>query len=188
LTASFNKCRLSLVGPWRSIVGRREALMSLNHLYTDAPPVFRELDPSPGIALSGHPHFWRRAMSRRQFVRAAGGTAATSLALGSSLFRGISPAWAGTSTLPRPIKGGIQPFGPGTEIFHLFLPGQGNEPSTIGDFKGVVGLSNVSGAGTGIHKPTGSEKRLVFDADCRFMQGNYIGRDGELHSGTFGFI
>jgi hypothetical protein len=162
--------------------------MSLNYLFTDGTVQPGERDPSAQRAIGGHPHFWQRGLSRRQFVRAAGGTAATSLALGSGVFRGLPQAWAGTSTLPKPIKGGIQPFGPNTEIFHVFLPGQGNEPSTIRDFKGLVGLANVSGAGTGTHKPTGSTKRLVFDADCRFMQGNYIGRDGELHSGTFGFI
>jgi hypothetical protein len=162
--------------------------MSLSYLFTDRPVLPGERDPSAPRALGGHPHFWQRALSRRQFVRAAGGTAATSLALGSGAFRGLPQAWAGTSTLPKPIKGGIQPFGPGTEVFHVFLPGQGNEPSTIRDFKGLVGLANVSGAGTGTHKPTGETKRLVFDADCRFMQGSYIGRDGEPHSGTFGFV
>ena len=163
--------------------------MSLNHLFTDRPILPGERDPSNRFSLEGHPHFWQRALSRRQFVRTVGGTAATSLALGSGLLgRGLSPAWAGTSALPKPIKGGIQPFGPGTEVFHVFLPGQGNEPSTIRDLKGLVGLANVSGAGTGTHKPTGETKRLVFDADCRFMQGSYVGRDGELHRGTFGFV
>ena|SRR5438132_2515640 len=162
--------------------------MGLNELFTDPPALSGEHDPAARPALEGHPHFWQHALSRRQFVRAAGGTAATSLALGAGVFRGLPQAWAGTSTLPKPIKGGIQPFGPGTEVFHVFLPGQGNEPSTIRDFKGLVGLANVSGAGTGTHKSTGETKRLVFDADCRFMQGNYIGRDGELHSGTFGFV
>ena len=161
--------------------------MGLNELFTDPPALSGEHDPARP-ALEGHPHFWQNALSRRQFVRVAGGTAATSLALGSSVFRGLPQAWAGTSTLPKPIKGGIQPFGPGTEVFHVFLPGQGNEPSTIRDLKGLVGLANVSGAGTGTHKPTGETKRLVFDADCRFMQGSYVGRDGELHRGTFGFV
>jgi len=128
-------------------------------------------------------------VSRRQFVRAAGGTAATGLALGATVLGpGLSRAWAGTSTLPKPIKGGIQPFGPGTEIYHVFLPGQGNEPSTIRDFKGLVGLANVSGTGTGTKKTTHESKELVFDADCRFMQGTYVGRDGAVHTGTFGFI
>jgi len=100
----------------------------------------------------------------------------------------LSRAWASNSTLPLPIKGGIQPFGPGSEVFHVFLPGQGNEPSTIRNFHGFVGLANVSGTGTGTKKKTGESKELVFDADCRFMQGTYVGRDRLVHTGTFGFI
>jgi len=134
-------------------------------------------------------HLGDQGLSRRQFVRAAGGVAATGLAIGSGVLGpGIADAFAGTSALPKPIKGGVQPFGPGTEVFHLFPPVQGNEPSTIRDLRGLVGLANVSGTGTGTKKSTGETKQLVFDADCRFMQGKYIGRDGELHNGTFGFI
>jgi len=41
---------------------------------------------------------------------------------------------------PRPIPGGIDVGG---TTFHVFLPGAGNEPSTITDFKGLVGLANI---------------------------------------------
>jgi hypothetical protein len=160
--------------------------MSLNHLPGGRPGV---ADPKDAVSPWGHPHFWQRALSRRQFVRVAGGTAATGLALGSTVLGpGLSRAWAGTSTLPLPIKGGIQPFGPNTEVFHLFLPGQGNEPSTIRDFNGLVGLANVAGTGTGTKKKSGESKELAFDVDCRFMQGKYVGRDRLVHTGTFGFV
>jgi hypothetical protein len=146
------------------------------------PPIRPEVSTLPG----GHPHFFQRGLSRREFVQAAGGTAAAALALGSGVLgSGLSPAWAGDSPLPKPIKGGFEFEG---KLFHLFPPGQGNEPSTIRDFRGLVGLAHVSGTGTGIKKRTQKTQHLVFDADCRFMQGKYIGRDGELHEGTFGFI
>jgi len=100
---------------------------------------------------------------------------------------GQALAW-GNGAAPRPIPGGLQPFGPGTEVFHLFLPGEGNEPITIFDFHGFVGLANVDGTGTGIDTKTGATAPLTFDNDVRFMKGAYIGVDGEKHQGTFGFI
>jgi hypothetical protein len=82
---------------------------------------------------------------------------------------------------PRPIPGGVQPFGPGTEVFHLFLPGTG-DPSTITDFDGVVGIADITGVGTG------ANAGHAFDADVRFMRGRYLGLDGRRQHGTFGFI
>ena len=31
-------------------------------------------------------------------------------------------------------------------------------------------------------------KKLLFDTDMRFMQGIYVGQDGAVHRGTFGFV
>jgi hypothetical protein len=39
---------------------------------------------------------------------------------------------------PRPIPGGTEFLGPGTELFHVFAPGAG-EPNTITDFNGFAG-------------------------------------------------
>jgi hypothetical protein len=97
---------------------------------------------------AGHPHFWERALQRRQFLMTTAGT--LGLMLGSDLWR-PRLARAG-STLPNPIPGGIQPFGPGTEVFHIILPGpvaEGNEPSTITDFHGFIGIAHTTGYGTG---------------------------------------
>lgn len=133
----------------------------------------------------GHSHFWERAASRRTFIKTAAG-AAGGVALGAAL-HGRGRAEAKTpSADPRPIPNGIQPFGDGTEVFHLFLPVPGAEPSSIFDFNGLVGVCQVQGEGAG-RDATGSE-RLLFDADLRFMKGTYVGMDGRHHRGTFGFV
>src|SRR5205823_4527488 len=85
----------------------------------------------------------------------------------------------------KPIPGGIVVNG---TLFHLFLPGPSNEPSTITDFHGSIGLAHVQGNGTGTSTVTGEKHALLFDVDTRFMQGVYIGMDGERHTGTFSFI
>jgi len=86
---------------------------------------------------------------------------------------------------PRPIPGGIDVGG---TTFHLFPPGAGNEPSTITDFKGLVGLANIGGTGTGRDLTTGDTTTLVFDADMRFMKGTFVDNDGHRRHGTFGFV
>jgi hypothetical protein len=91
------------------------------------------------------------------------------------------------SSEPSPIPGGIQPFGPGTEVFHLFLPEPGNEPSTITDFNGFLGVARITGYGTATDG-AGQTRRLFYDADMRFMKGLYVGKDGRHRQGTFGFF
>ena len=146
--------------------------------------------PFPGQSHSGHhygghTHFWERALlSRRQFMTAAAG--ATGVVLGSGLWMpGLASAH---SIAPRPIPGGVQPFGPGTEVFHVFPIAAGVEPSSITDFHGAIGAAEVQGTGTATNTETGATSSLVFDVDARFMQGIYIGVDGESHHGTFSFI
>ena len=139
-------------------------------------------------AYIGHSHFWERALSRRNFVQVAGG--ASGLLLASKL---LSPASARAweSAAPKPIPGGTHlPFLPSSgpnSIAHFFFPGTGNEPSLITDFKGVVGLANINGAGTGTDGQ-GNKSVLAFGSDNRFMKGQYIGVDGERHRGAFAFI
>ncbi len=133
----------------------------------------------------GHKHFWERAMmSRRQFMRTAAG--ATGVVLASGLWMpGLALA---DNAAPKPIPGGIQPFGPGTEVFHLFPIAHGVEPSSITDFHGFIAAAEVQGTGTATDTNTGATSTLTFDVDNRFMQGIYIGVDGEKHRGTFAFI
>jgi len=138
----------------------------------------------------GHDHFWHRALSRRGVVRAAGGLALVGLA--GRAGRAHAQDAAGVS--PKPIPGGG--FDYEGESFHVYDYIPGNEPSTIGDFRGLVAINHLLGEGTvtrgggggGISTPTATGDRLVYDADMRIMKGLYIGEDGQEHEGTFGFI
>jgi hypothetical protein len=133
----------------------------------------------------GHAHFWERAMmSRRRFIGTALGT--TGVVLSSGFWMPATALASGSA--PKPIPGGLQPFGPGTEVFHVFLPGRGTEPSTIFDFDGSIGIAEIQGTGTGTNTATGHTTSLLFDVDMRFMKGAYIGADQEKHHGTFSFI
>jgi len=62
-------------------------------------------------------------------------------------------------------------------------PPVGNEPSTINNFNGFIGVADLQGTGT-----DGSGNTLNWAADLRFMKGIYQGVDGQLHSGTFAFV
>lgn len=130
----------------------------------------------------GHSHFWQRALSRRTFLE-------TTAAIGAGF--GLSQRAYGAPPIgaaPRPIPGGIQPFGPGTEVFHVFPIAPGVDLSTITDLNGVVGGAEVDGAwsGGGVMPPDGTP--LVFDTDMRFMSGEYVGIDGKHHNGSFVFV
>ena len=140
---------------------------------------------------AGHAHFWER-LTRRQFLMTATGT--LSLALGSApwMTKRVEAAEA-PGVAPRPIPGGstAADFGVtitnSTELFHVFAPlaAPGNDPSTITDFHGFVGAAEIRGTTRRVDS-TGAT--LFFDNDMRFMQGQYIGVDGVLHNGTFGFF
>jgi hypothetical protein len=139
--------------------------------------------PSPGAdrPYVGHQHFWQRAFSRRRVIQsAAGGTA---IALGAGL---LAPRLAyadrpSAPVAPVPIVGTIAPGAP----FHIKFPNT-DEVSAIGDFNGFVGAVDLQGTGTGEQGQT--RETLLFDADMRFMQGVYVGVDGQYHQGTFGFV
>jgi hypothetical protein len=120
-------------------------------------------------------------MSRRHFIGAAAAT--TGAVLGSGLW--IPAIALADGSTPRHIPGGFHAFG---KFFHVFLPGPVNEPSTITDFHGFVGVAEIQGSGTGTNTRTGEKRTLLFDVDVRFMKGTYIGLDGQTHTGTFGFI
>ena len=95
---------------------------------------------------------------------------------------------SGNDALPKPIPGGVSPFG--ILVHHYPLPPPGTplanltEPSEITDFNGFIGDTSIRGAGVG----TGFATPLAFRADVGFMMGKYIGEDGRHHHGTFGFI
>jgi hypothetical protein len=140
---------------------------------------------------AGHTHFWER-LTRRQFLTTA--TGAFGLVLGSSAWmpKLVDVAEA-TSIAPKPIPGGLTAADFGvtitnsTELFHVFAPlaAPGNDPSTITDFHGFVAAAEIRGTARRVGADGAT---LFFDNDMRFMQGQYIGVDGELHNGTFGFF
>jgi hypothetical protein len=157
-------------------------------MHPDLPP--SRYGPSPGLpAIMRSGRIWPRPWSRRRLLGSAG--AASALAVAASL-RGPALAAADDPT-PKPVPGGIDPFNKGF-LFHVYDFGQ--EPSTITDFRGAVGIARVGGEGTitkgtaglatGTPVPTGG--RLVFDVDMRFMQGTYRAEDGQLHDGTFSLV
>ena len=124
-------------------------------------------------------------VSRRRFMGIAG-TTGVGLGLGSGLLTSAVAVAdsGGSAVLPRPIPSGfLTPVG---VFIHHHLPARGIEASQITDFRGTIGLASLTGTGTGtLH---GTSKKLTFEIDNRFMQGTYVGVDGQRHQGPFGFI
>jgi TAT (twin-arginine translocation) pathway signal sequence len=141
-------------------------------------------------AYGWHSHVSNLAMSRRRFLH--GAAAATGGVALSGLW--MSPALADhavATVAPRPIPGGVSPFGMFIHHFPplpLLGPGPINEPSQITDFDGRVGVTRVLGSGTGRNTLTGLTSRLNFQVDNGFMSGRYVGEDGRRHRGTFAFV
>jgi hypothetical protein len=153
----------------------------------DQSPLLPAVDalPSPD-----HTPVWQRPMSRRRLFKVATGVAAVG-ALGSAGSWGLRPAEAITagSKMPKPIPGGQMFFG---EFFHIYMPGlftsEDDEPSTITDFAGFIGLAMLQGRGTRTDKKTGAISRHPFEADIRFMKGLYKGEDKHFHQATFAMV
>jgi hypothetical protein len=125
----------------------------------------------------------KAGFSRSQFLR-RGAAAAGGLA-GAELIDAAS-AFAKSKSGPRPIPGGFASdfsLTPSDPFIHVLPPGIGFEMSTITDFKGVVGASEIRGSARGSDGTT-----YGFDTDMRFMQGMYVDLDGKLRKGSFGFI
>jgi hypothetical protein len=131
----------------------------------------------------GHMHI-SRDISRRQFLGTAAGAAG--LLLGASL---LSPARSAVCADPRPIPGGFSEFG---HFYHQLYPNQDTadteDPSTITDFNGHIGMAYVEGTGTHTDKMTGTVSHLPYRVDLRFMKGVYVGKDGKPHYGAFAAI
>lgn len=151
-------------------------------------------DPAVSVPVVGRDHrgrsqIWKRPVTRRRALHAAGG-----LALAGIACRHCGVALAQERTGPKPIAGGG--FTVDGEVLHVYDYIAGNEPSTIGDFRGLVAVCHLQGEGTvtkgggggGVSTPSATGDRLVYDADMRIMKGLYVGEDGREHEGTFGFV
>jgi hypothetical protein len=129
----------------------------------------------------GHAHFWERAMSRRALLKGAAGAGGIGVTSGLWMPALARAGGHTTAAAPKPV-----PANPALGGLHLYLPGENAEPSSITDLNGFVGIGAVRGAGTAT-LADGSTQRLFFEVDNRFMRGEYVGEDGRLHHGTFGF-
>ncbi len=143
-----------------------------------------ELDPARPLALS-----------RRRFLQGAVGLTAIGAAAGAGLLR---PRLALASG---PGLGDVLPLSGGSaviegafgKLFHVFGPpgadSPDSDPATVGNFSGQSGLAYINGMVTETSRKTGASRSLPFiDADMRFMQGVFRGRDGHVRDGTFAFI
>ena|SRR5207245_592610 len=132
---------------------------------------------------------WGPALSRRRFLRSAAGAAG--LVLGSNL---LLQAKGDGSFEPTPIPGGNYFLGFPGPLFHVFAPGLGSfpvdqEPSTITNFNGFVGLAYISGMVTETNMSTGAKRRLPFlTSDMRFMKGVFRDTEGQVRQGTFALV
>ena len=139
--------------------------------------------PLPANSLSSS-HHARHMPSRRAFIGGAAATA-TGASLGSGLlWPAAGSAAAHPNRAPKPTTNAVTING---VTFHLTSFGPGMDPSSITDFNGFVGVADVRGKGTA-RNPDGSVETLLFDTDMRFMKGVYVGQDGAVHRGTFGFV
>ena len=124
-----------------------------------------------------HDPLWERAFSRGRMMKGAGALAASSL-----LLPGLARAGGNvTGAAPKPIPPNQDFFG-----LHVFFPVEGNEPASIFDFNGFCGVTELQGTGT--LTMNGQATKAYFDVDNRFMTGEYVGADGRMHHGTFGFV
>jgi len=125
-------------------------------------------------------------VGRRNFLQRTAGVAG--LALASAVWTSQPGKAQDRTAEPKPIPGGATPLG--ILVHHFPLPtnapplSQINDPSEITDFNGFIGDTQIRGGGTG----TGFAQTLAFRADMGFMQGEYVGEDGEHHHGTFVFV
>lgn len=97
-----------------------------------------------------------------------------------------APALAAAGAQPRPIPGGFDAnfnLVASDPFIHVMPPAIGVEMSTITDFRGRIAAAEIQGRARG-----SDGSAFTFDADMRFMQGTYVGRDGRRRAGSFGFV
>jgi hypothetical protein len=129
-------------------------------------------------------------VSRRRFLRSLAGAAG--VLLGSNLL----PKARADNSDPTPIPGGNYFLGSLGPLFHVFGPGFGGDPTTVDqepltitDFDGLMGLAFISGMATETNTTTGQQRRLPFlNSDMRFLQGVFLDTNGQERQGTFALV
>ena len=91
------------------------------------------------------------------------------------------PAHAADASDPIPVLPGETILSPGPRA--LGFVGIAADPSTIGNFRGLVALAYLRGR---VRDATG--RRLVMENDIRLFQGDYVSADGIERRGTFAFV
>jgi hypothetical protein len=138
--------------------------------------------PVARVASAHATHHCRHGLSRRAFFGASAGVAGA--VLGGGLLAPRRGLAAKGNAAPKPTTNTTTLNG---VPFSLVFFGLGLDPSVITDFNGFVGVADVQGTGAAVN-PDGSREQLLFDTDMRFMSGVYVGQDGAVHKGTFGFV
>lgn len=138
-------------------------------------------------AHAAHCPLHRAGVSRRRFLQDAAGVTAFAGILGSSVSRvgGVEGPGIGLVT-PIPATISI-----GGQEFHVQAPpltGADTDPSSVYNFRGVVGIAFISGQVERTDRKTGETRSLPYSFnDMRFMQGVFEGRDGHVRNATFAF-
>jgi len=117
-------------------------------------------------------------------------------AFGATLVGSATPASAdGKQRASRQLPWTFAPVpvqAPPMSAIHVFGGtgvGPDTEPSTIGNFKGSVGIAIINGTVTRTNIKTGEQESLPFtDTDMRFMTGTFMGADAIEYPGTFAFV
>lgn len=99
---------------------------------------------------------------------------------------------ASTAAEPRPIPGGILVLD--DRRYRVYVRAGWTRSIFLAHQRAVHhhrlrrsgGHHRAQGKGTGVEH--GVEVPLTFDVDMRFMAGRYVGTDGQIHEGQFGFI
>jgi hypothetical protein len=93
-----------------------------------------------------------------------------------------SGARADTASDPVPVLPGDTILSPGPRALG-FKHGLAADPSTIGNFRGLVALTYLRGR---VRDATG--RQWVMANDMRLFQGDYVSADGIQRQGTFAFV
>jgi hypothetical protein len=108
--------------------------------------------------------------------------------LGSSVSRVEgAPAQPGIG-LVTPIPTTLPLFGQEVHVQAPPFTGADSDPSSVYDFQGAVGIAFISGLVDRTDRKTGETRTLPYAFnDMRFMQGQFVGRDGHVRNATFVF-
>jgi hypothetical protein len=121
-----------------------------------------------------HQHFSRR------LLMAGGAALGAGLLLPGQVLAGPKPSGGPRETPNFNTIGGVQ--------FHTGGPiAFGHDASSITDFNGFLGASDVRGNGLATY-PNGTSETLLYDTDMRFMSGVFRDTNGNTQQGTFAFV